>query len=341
MKGIVEEENEQMIVLNVGFGTIKLRKEEIARIERTTAKEKVLLKEKWRDEYFMRQEFVPERLKDIASGLKRLERARGNAIRSKQTRWELSEKTKGLKATLKSLDKKTTQISKKLAVLKPKDNVNEYNAVVTEHNALIAQMQVKRSEQETLKKQIFDLGKELSQYIGYFYTFTKKLKDKLATATKGATEAEKVFLKNITKKIGDMESDFTKYKVDYQQYGAHAIVDARLNDSVNAKFIVDTGASLIMITEEIAHKLGTSLPQKGKQRTLSITLADGRKVKAHAVILKSVQVGKTYVKNVPAAVLAHSKPTVADGLLGMSFLKHFFVKLDTTNNKLILEEFNR
>jgi predicted aspartyl protease len=44
--------------------------------------------------------------------------------------------------------------------------------------------------------------------------------------------------------------------------------------------------------------------------------------------------------NVPAAIIDKKGTSDEDGLLGMSFLKNFLVRINTKENKLILEEFS-
>ena len=63
-------------------------------------------------------------------------------------------------------------------------------------------------------------------------------------------------------------------------------------------------------------------------------------MKASPAILKSVKVGEAKLENVPAAVIEKKGTSEEDGLLGMSFLKNFLVRINTKENKLILEEFN-
>ena len=113
---------------------------------------------------------------------------------------------------------------------------------------------------------------------------------------------------------------------------------AELNNLIKARLVLDTGASLVVISKDIADRLG--IDTKGAPYSLKVVLADGRRVKAKAVILKSVKVGGAEVKNVSAAVLENAQPTDEDGLLGMSFLKNFTVKLDAAHNILIFEQFN-
>ncbi len=111
-----------------------------------------------------------------------------------------------------------------------------------------------------------------------------------------------------------------------------------LNNKVDAEMVLDTGASLMLITRNIARKLGINLDRLKPDMT--VTLADGRSVKAARIILDSVKVEDSQVKNVIASVLMEEGKDldIGDGLLGMSFLKHFNFKIDQKNKRLILEK---
>ncbi|MEQ1917650.1 MAG: retroviral-like aspartic protease family protein, partial [Elusimicrobiota bacterium] len=68
-----------------------------------------------------------------------------------------------------------------------------------------------------------------------------------------------------------------------------------------------------------------------------VKVADGRAVEADVLRLDSMSVGKSEVKN----VLVAGSPASAqgfDGLLGMTFLGQFIVRVDAAHGRLILED---
>lgn len=118
--------------------------------------------------------------------------------------------------------------------------------------------------------------------------------------------------------------------------GRFGVVRTLLNGKVEAKLLTDTGASLIYISKGVADKLG--LKDEDSEGTIHAELAEGSITTDTAITLKSVKVGSMEVKNVKAAIASES-PMGRDGLLGMSFLKHFHVKMDAEANSLILEKY--
>ena len=117
------------------------------------------------------------------------------------------------------------------------------------------------------------------------------------------------------------------------------VVNVTLNDQVTAKMVLDTGSSLVMITKNIALKLGIDLSAATKP-DMKVQVADGREVNVKRIILETMEVQGVAAKKVEAAVLLDDAGVLGfgDGLLGMSFLKRFNFKVDQKEKKLILEK---
>jgi clan AA aspartic protease (TIGR02281 family) len=128
-------------------------------------------------------------------------------------------------------------------------------------------------------------------------------------------------------------------RIEVSEEKGHIFVNAILNKKVNVRLMMDTGASLILITNKVAKELGINTTYIHK-RMLKMELADGRKVDAQFISLKSVSVQGVEVTDVDAAVLLEDIGDIAfkDGLLGMSFLNKFNFKVDQNNKQLILEK---
>ena len=110
----------------------------------------------------------------------------------------------------------------------------------------------------------------------------------------------------------------------------HYVTDARV-DGREARFMVDTGATVVAIRESDAADLGYR-PRAGDY-TVSITTANGVG-KGAPVELGRVEVGNLVVRDVPALVLRDEALNI--NLLGMSFLSK--VRWRQQDGELILEE---
>ncbi|TAM41337.1 TIGR02281 family clan AA aspartic protease, partial [bacterium] len=135
------------------------------------------------------------------------------------------------------------------------------------------------------------------------------------------------------------KNEYEPKQAGMDKQGGHVMVETLLNKKVKASLILDTGASFILLSGNIAKNLGIDADPRGGD-TVEVMLADGSKVKAKRIILESVSVQGSEVKRVEAAILPQNESgaAIGDGLLGMSFLNKFNFKIDQKNNKLILEK---
>jgi len=116
------------------------------------------------------------------------------------------------------------------------------------------------------------------------------------------------------------------------------VVTVILEDKVSARMVLDTGASLVMISKNVAQELGINLA--GAKPDLKAQVADGRQVSVKRIIIGTMEVQGVVAKEVEAAVLLDDTGNLGfgDGLLGMSFLKRFNFKVDQKDKKLTLEK---
>jgi aspartyl protease family protein len=110
----------------------------------------------------------------------------------------------------------------------------------------------------------------------------------------------------------------------------HFSVDGRV-DGTRIQLIVDTGASLVVLREEDAERVGIHLRRSdftGRSQT-----ANGTGTYA-PVTLRSLRIGPIEVRDVPAAVVPRGQLGI--NLLGMSFLRRLR-SFDIANNRITLK----
>ena len=120
------------------------------------------------------------------------------------------------------------------------------------------------------------------------------------------------------------------------------LADVLVNGNVKALLVIDTGASIIVLSKSVGEKLGFDMSNDKGNDIMVMHLAGGRSVNVKAVVLKSVNISGIEEKNVPAAVLLDDKGSMdfKDGLLGRSFLSRFNIKIDQKQMKMILQKLN-
>jgi clan AA aspartic protease (TIGR02281 family) len=165
---------------------------------------------------------------------------------------------------------------------------------------------------------------------------------KIARIVTGSREENRVIRNRLEVKKLNMRNQRKAYELRpieaplLEQEG-HLFAEVLLNNKIRTNLLIDTGASVIVLPREIGKALGVE-PNRSNPK-IYLRAADGRKLKAEMVILKSVKIRNLEVKNVHAAVL-YDKPrdmVYKDGLLGMSFLRKFNFKIDYENKKIMLE----
>jgi len=114
--------------------------------------------------------------------------------------------------------------------------------------------------------------------------------------------------------------------------GNHLYVEVELNDYQIVTLLVDTGATDIVLQSEAAYELGLM-----ESDSIEATYHTANGPTQHFVTkLDTVRIGETVQNNVRASYGQGIQSGFSDGLLGMSFLKHYYVDLDLEREELHL-----
>lgn len=115
----------------------------------------------------------------------------------------------------------------------------------------------------------------------------------------------------------------------------HIIVGAKIQSIYpeTATLILDTGASAVVLPRRLASMIGLNIDPK---RTVKTTTATTVEIVPEVTIPEISVLGKT-AKNVRAIIKDLPPQAPADGLLGLSFLKHFKLTVDFKKGLLKLE----
>lgn len=113
------------------------------------------------------------------------------------------------------------------------------------------------------------------------------------------------------------------------------LIEVSINDQGPFSFVLDTGATMSVLSPETAHKLGLD---SGREDT---AYAAGGQVQVSLIELKSLRVGGTEVKNLKAAImdLTNLKKVIGDidGVIGYSFLSKFRVVINYPEKMISFE----
>jgi aspartyl protease family protein len=118
-------------------------------------------------------------------------------------------------------------------------------------------------------------------------------------------------------------------RIPFVKHGTLMMVEVRLDDRVDAPFIIDTGASGISIPRSVASELGIRIGPDTPR--LQVQTASGV-VEEPLVALASVQVGGARVENLDAMVSS----SMQIGLLGGTFFNNFVYQVDAAQGVITL-----
>lgn len=116
--------------------------------------------------------------------------------------------------------------------------------------------------------------------------------------------------------------------------GVHYVVNGQFDPQSPVNLMIDTGASLSVLSQIAFDNLPTWLnPIFSRQVEMNTA---GGIVNAQVYTFEKFQISGYRVKSIEFAVMDLDTMKNADGLLGMNFLKHFAFQIDQKNNQLIL-----
>jgi clan AA aspartic protease (TIGR02281 family) len=119
--------------------------------------------------------------------------------------------------------------------------------------------------------------------------------------------------------------------IPLERAGNGMVVPVRLNGRVVAPFLIDTGASYVLIPEAVAEEAGLLVGPD--TRKMQFSTANGV-VEQAVVMLDTVELGSASATEVPASI----SPSLPIGLLGLSFFNRFTYQVDAANGVLTLVE---
>jgi clan AA aspartic protease (TIGR02281 family) len=112
-------------------------------------------------------------------------------------------------------------------------------------------------------------------------------------------------------------------------------VQVFLNDVIKARMVFDTGASLVLISDELARRMAPASSANPGERIRLKTA--GGEVDGRSFVIQKVDLGNAVRDNVRAAVSSQKQAfDDFDGLLGLSFLEGFQVTIDQQSQRILL-----
>ncbi len=237
-------------------------------------------------------------------------------------------------------------------------SVTEHNQIVTMLNEINDRMKLIESEQsdpkvkdevnvkvahsrEAFVQAVIDLRQLIDQTNSKYKELADDAEIKASIAALNQKSKVKVALgpsrsfTNNVKLIEKIEASVLTESIAMRRNNGVFWLDVTFNGKVTEEMIFDTGASLTVLSTDLAKKIG--LNPSPSDPTIQCHIADGSIVEAKKMTIPSVRVGKFTIKDVECAVMPPSKMEVSP-LLGGSFNKYFDYKIVPDSGKLVLSK---
>jgi clan AA aspartic protease (TIGR02281 family) len=320
-------------------GSTTLTRTQVRAISRSSPDESRAIQAGWRKSYYLHEKYVPSGLEDLAAGFLRLSEQRDAARAARRLIGGAHSEETRLDGESGQLQRMLAETSARLQAATPSNGVAAYNALVATNNILQSRLTLARNALEQLRKSCAAAVEQVLAYQEALVVFGRLLANVPPPLPKDApaAEARRYFLGRISDSVRAFEGEFVTSSAEGEPSRSGTIVTVRINGAVDGKFILDTGASMVTLTEAFARRvpIDTTLLPSGQ-----FTVADGRKVSGRLATLDSVKLGDAQVEGVEAVIFSTPSDYGADGLLGMSFLKYFAVHLEGGSGKVILRRFD-
>jgi clan AA aspartic protease (TIGR02281 family) len=149
-----------------------------------------------------------------------------------------------------------------------------------------------------------------------------------------AAEPAEVESAETAEEVSTETSEEVESIVRFSTTNGHMVVPVLLNESRNTSLLFDTGASITVLSTQLAQSLGLEAAA-GKTIRLKTVAAD---VKAKVATLDSITVGGLSRSDFPVAVVDLDLDTSGrfEGILGMDFLVNYTIRIDNQANRIFL-----
>ncbi len=363
---IIQQETRTSIRVDVGSGTMTFPKQRVTRIQRADESGNRTLKTRWNEKAEKQAAFENGKHANLARQFEALCRQQSTASAVKRQNNGFDQAKEQHEIHIKNLSADIIKRSNRLTALQRdcdaiqlpeldssrKTNIEKYNRILSKKNQLqnqcisiISTLQQKQAQIEAARQSIQMLHQNRKTTAELVAQYTRSLHDfsarflKLEKQFKPRRESPEAIslYKRIHQKLIRFQKEISSSRITTRREGNSLLVSALVNGTSVGDFIFDTGATSMLIHESFAKKLGI---RTDRLPLTQMVVVGGAVIQGKRMVLKSVQVGDEVIRDVPAVLIPDSPNEANDGLLGMSFLRHFSIHLHGDHGGLELMRLN-
>ena len=363
MNGTVIKETPSHVTISISGGSVKINRSKLKEIKKgtlPTAKQK-----KINPDDILQIKHAPKDLVPLAKEFRKLLAKRREAKNAQYQMGKYQLQITACEKKNQTLLKKIlygksliTAFQNEIAKIKIPKQTPTQKAAITEFNALLIKKEQLKEKRDSVHAAILTLDQKRIKIIKErqkaqefyfksmapiniyfadlqkFYAFYEKEKQKKLNST--SSKQIKTFFARMDRYVIQFQKEAPTTKITSRKQNGVTLVHAVLNGTISGEFILDTGASNMMINETCAQRLGINT---AKLPIHEVILANGHRIKVKYSRLKSVAVGDATVNNLIVEIVPNSPNQHESGLLGMSFLKNFAIRLNGATGEIELMHF--
>ncbi len=316
VEGVIREETPEAVVLDLGVGSTRIRREHIARIERSDAAERAGIRRDWAERYYLRSEFVPPAFRELGRAWRELHDRREGALAAWSRLQAAPAERAALEAERRRRRDALAREGGQLAGLGDDTDTEAYNRQVVKVNAGRGALLEQAAAIERLDEAVVAALQGLASYRRALAAFAADWKRR--PAAQG--EAEQQYAGRVDAELAARLAEFRESRVPVREVHGVRTVPVTLNGKSAGWFVLDSGAALMTVSAAAAESAGV-VREPGAE-PVELVLADGSRRDGYPAVIGHVDVGGIGVGDVRAVLLPERPGEGVDGLLGLSFLRY-------------------
>lgn len=339
INGIVIKDEEGSVAIDVGFGTVVLPRAEIESIKKSSEAARARLRKEWQKSHFKSFPAPTTREQELVDNFEKLIYKKRQIRKNNAEKENIAGKISALRKDISRLQDEIYALSEKIEFVHNKKNIKKYNFLITKYNSFSNELKEAIDKLDKLQIKYEEANEEVVKYINQFMRLEKLFEtkyDNLITLNTLSLE-QKYFYRNLKERLNELQKDIKQQRVKFARQKGHIVIEAIINDKVEVMMMVDTGATLTVISKEVAERL--EIDYDKLKEDVKLIGVSGQSLSAKFIILKSIKIGDVEGKNIEAVIVKDKTFKDVDGFLGMSFLKKFSFSMDKKKQSLVFNFF--
>lgn len=323
--GIILEQDTALVKMEISIGRTAYKLTEIDSIQKASRTANDLTRKTWAEQ--SNKKAIKGKFDEAEDLLRRLKENFFKDESINLAAFYRKKQSSDLDKEIFELNQKYLKANNQIKDLSYWDDPKLYNKLFDERNRLHGEIEQKKQQYPDFTNA--DKAEIAEKHSELFVKFEQSLAKLKASDLDKNEEQHLAKISSEYRSLTFQDED-NSVKIQYSKNNS-VIVKVLINGRQSGRFILDTGASCVVISERFAKKLNIDI---SNIRPEDAFVADGSKINSYPAMLASVAVGKFKSENVEARVIKTQPGENIDGLLGMTYLKNYDLSLDAQANKL-------